>query len=173
MKRETVSFRLLEASDLEPLTTFFLGLSAETQRHYNPHPLNRETAEQLCDSAGAGLFVAVAEDGEILAYMILARYIAKSDRARYGDKINPDLCASFAPVVADAYQGRGIGTRMARYVLDSAKRMGLSQVILMGGVQERARHFYERLGFRYTGEFQSDYGLLYDMLIELQGGDDE
>jgi len=178
-RRATV--RLLRATDVETLTAFFLGLSPDTRRFYGPHPFDRATAEKLCaslDPATTLRFIAILDDGgpnaEIIGYMILTRQIGESDLARYGDRIRPEVCASFAPSIADAYQEQGIGTAMARHVLACARKLGLKQVILMGGVQarnERARHFYAKLGFQPQGEFWLHHGgeelLNYDMLLEL------
>ena len=52
-----------------------------------------------------------------------------------------------------AHQGRGHAAAAMRWVLDEARRMGLSRVAL-SHVQGNtaAGAFYERLGFRYTGE---------------------
>ena len=184
----------LEPTDVEPLATFFLNLSEETKSCYGPHPFDRATAEQLCASIDEKVtirFVAVLDDdsatpwagrsrpGQIIGYMILTRDIGQGDRDRYGDRIRADDCpslegyASFAPVIADAYQDQGIGTRMARHVLACAKVMGLCRVILMGGVlarNPRAKHLYTRLGFREVGEFWTQGGktLNYDMILEIR-----
>lgn len=175
--------RPLRATDVELLATYFQNLSPATRRLYGPHPFDRATAEKLCASLDPSTtlrFVAVLDDGgpnpEIIGYMILTRQIGESDLARYGERIRPEVCGSFAPSIADAYQEQGIGTAMARHVLACARKMGLQQVILMGGVQarnERARHFYQKLGFQPQGEFWTHYGgedlLNYDMLLEFRG----
>jgi ribosomal protein S18 acetylase RimI-like enzyme len=174
----SATIRPLQEGDVEPLTALFLSLSEETRRRYGPHPFDRETAERLCANIDERTvrFVAVVEaEGqapEIVGYMILTREIAESDRKRYGERLQPEACASFAPVIADAYQSQGIGGVMARHVLRCARDMGLCQVILMGGVQatnERAKHFYDKLGFRRIGEFWTHYRekmLNYDMVLE-------
>jgi RimJ/RimL family protein N-acetyltransferase len=173
--------RPLEPTDLEPLTAYFLSLSEETRRRYGPHPFDRATAEKLCastDDQRIVRFVAVLDDGgtspEIIGYMILSREIWPDDQKRYGNRLRQGECACFAPSIADAYQDQGIGTQMARHVLACAKEMGIRQLILMGGVQaanDRARHFYAKLGFREVGSFwlhlhgQDIFN--YDMMLEL------
>jgi GNAT superfamily N-acetyltransferase len=83
--------RPLEAGDVEPLTAYFLSLSADTKRRYGPHPFDRPTAEKLCasiDPAKGVRFVAVLEEGTpqaaIIGYMILSREIWGDDLRRYG-----------------------------------------------------------------------------------------
>lgn len=176
--------RPLRAGDAQALARFFGGLSERTRSFYGPHAFDRETAERLCAEAGdprTVRFVAVldAEDGvaEMIAYMILTRELGEGDVRRYaehGPALDAAGIASFAPSVADAWQGRGIGTRMARHVIECARRLGLRQVILMGGVQSlnaRGRRLYERLGFRYVGEFtverRGETLGSYDMILEL------
>ena len=177
-RRATV--RPLEATDVDPLTDFFVSLSADTRSRYGPHPFDRPTAESLCssiDNSQIVRFVAVLNNdqpqAEIIGYMILSRKIWSGDAERYGDRLREGECACLAPVIADAYQDQGIGTQMGRHVVASAREMGLKQVILMGGVlafNERAQHFYEKLGFRRVGEFWTHSGedkLNYDMVLDL------
>lgn len=171
--------RPLEPTDVEPLTTYFLGLSEDTRRRYGPHPFDRPTAEALCAAAGdpqTTRFVAVLPEpaGEaIIGYMILARTIWEGDVTRYGDALGDD-CGCLAPSVADAYQSQGIGAQMAALVLSAARVPGLRRVILMGGVQAtnyRARRLYARLGFRRVGDFWVHQGerriFNYDMALDL------
>lgn len=177
---ERATVRTLCAEDVEMLAAFFLGLSEQTRSTYGPHPFDRRTAEQLCADIAedaALRFLAVRRDGtadtEIIGYMILDLKIREGDLARLGDKLQPDARACLAPVIADAYQGKGIGMQMAQCVLEAARAMGLRQVVLMGGVladNPRARRLYERLGFRYVGEFWSagpPRRLNYDMILDL------
>lgn len=175
--------RPLEPTDVEPLTAYFLGLSADTRRRYGPHPFDLATAEVLCaaaDDPETTRFVAALpgpRGEEIIAYMILTRSIWDDDRRRYGDASAAAIgegCGCLAPSVADAYQGQGIGGQMAGHVLRAARILGLRRVILMGGVQAtnyRARRLYARLGFRRAGDFWVQQGerhvFNYDMALDL------
>jgi len=173
--------RPLEASDVEPLTAYFLSLSPDTRSRYGPHPFDRATAERFCASINNDIvvrFIAVLNDGgpepEIVGYMILSRELWPDDQKRYGGRLRQGECACFAPSIADAYQDQGVGTQIARHVLASAREMGIRQVILMGGVfagNDRARHFYAKLGFREMGDFwlhiQGQDFFSYDMMLEL------
>jgi len=175
--------RPLEATDAETLGDFFLGLSEKTRSTYGPHAFDRETAVKLCDEVGDGItvrFVGEVEgtDGpEFVGYMILTRTIWPDDVTRYEGRLELDKCACLAPVVADAYQSQGVGTTMAQHVMASAAKMGLVQVILMGGViddNHRARKLYERLGFQYAGEFWTPRKgggrtLNHNMIVEFDG----
>lgn len=176
----SATVRPLQSTDVEPLTTYLLGLSEDTRRRYGPHPFDRPTAERLCasiDEATTIRFIAIMDAlpvPEIIGYMILTRVISAADVGRYGDRLRMRQSASFAPSIADAYQSQGLGTQMAQHVMWCARQLGLRQVILMGGVQarnERARRLYTGLGFRPLGEFWT-HGkedlLNYDMALEFE-----
>lgn len=178
--REAV-VRPLKKDDVRVLGDLFCGLSEHTRSTYGPHPFDRDTAAELCaavDDRRIVRFVAVLNDGtpeaEIVAYMILSREIWQGDRDRYGNTLPWDSTACFAPVVADAYQGQGLGTEMGRHVLACARALELSHVILMGGVLDenpRARRVYEKLGFQPVRSFWTEFGgkrrLNHDMVIAL------
>ena len=63
--------------------------------------------------------------------------------------MNPDgESAEFAVVIADAWQGRGVGRILVRRLIDSAKRSGLSRlegIVLRSNVN--MRKFCQALGF--------------------------
>lgn len=169
--------RPLEATDLEPLTAFFLGLSERTRSRYGPHPFDRATAEKLCaniDNNQTIRFVSVLDSvpTQFIGYIILSREIWGGDRERYSflESLNDTAC--FAPVMADAFQDQGVGSQMGRHVIACAQKIGLKRVILMGGVMAEnhiARRVYTKLGFRQLGEFIThQHGDVhnYDMMIE-------
>ncbi|NLG27355.1 MAG: GNAT family N-acetyltransferase [Chloroflexi bacterium] len=178
----TALVRLLRPDDAAALTRLFEGLSAITRGYYGPHPFDRATAERLCAESGdvsrTARYVAVLDEGQleaqIIGYMILTREIHPDDQQRHGGALDLAHCASFAPCLADEFQSQGIGTQMAQWVLAQGHAMGLSEVILMGGVQARnvrAHRMYCRLGFRKVGEFWT-HGALdllnYSMVLSFQ-----
>jgi GNAT superfamily N-acetyltransferase len=175
-----VAIRPLQSSDVEALTDFFAGLSAETRRLYAPHPFDQATARQLCASVGADpctRFIVVLQPESarpsIIGYLILAPRASQADVERHGGLLHTDRRAGIAPAVADAFQDQGVGSIMGRHVIACARDMGLGQLFLIGGVRaftERAIHYYEKLGFRRVGEFWTrdpDITLNYAMLLDL------
>jgi ribosomal protein S18 acetylase RimI-like enzyme len=120
-------------------------------------------------------FIAVLPDEEppqIIGYIILSREIWGGDRERYKDLISFDDTACFAPAMADGFQNQGLGSQMGRHVLACAQKIGLKQVILMGGVMAEndiARRLYMKLGFRQLTEFithQNGDVHNFDMMVE-------
>ena len=72
--------------------------------------------------------------------------------------LDPDTTCTFAPVVADAYQSRGVGSALIPGVLDAARRLGFHHMVLSGGTRtanHRAIRFYTKAGFRKVGEFET------------------
>jgi GNAT superfamily N-acetyltransferase len=175
-----VTMRPLQETDVEPLATFFLGLSAETRRRYAPHPFDRTTAQELCRAAGhdgCTRFVVVLESESerpaIIGYLILTPTPSQTDLERHDGHLRAEASAGIAPAVADAYQNQGVGSLLGRHVIACARDMGLRQLFLTGGVRsfnESAIHYYEKLGFRRVGEFWTrDPGanLNYAMVLDL------
>ena len=168
--------RLLRSDDHALLGAYFEGLSDETRGRYGPHPLTADFARELCanlDFHSRLPFVAVRDDPEaIIAYFILDLGVREKDRQRYTERgtalIDADVC-TFAPSVADANQSSGVGSALMPGILDVARQLGRTHIVLMGGTTEtnfRAIHFYEKFGFRKVGHFQTRVGN-WDMILEL------
>lgn len=55
------------------------------------------------------------------------------------------------------YMGKGYGEKLLNKVLDELKKMGFKTVFLwVLEENKRARHFYEKCGFCYSGEYMDD-----------------
>ncbi|NWF69379.1 MAG: GNAT family N-acetyltransferase [Chloroflexi bacterium] len=174
---QPVIFRLLLAGDALLLGRYFEGLSAETRRRYGPHPLTADEAERLCATIAVHdtlRFVALlpGETPEIVAYFILVLGVRDNEIARYagyGEPLDPARDCTFAPSVADAYQGRGLGSLLMPPLLDAAQRLGRRAIVLMAGTQAtnaRAIAFYRKFGFEHIGDFQTEIAN-HDMILYL------
>jgi GNAT superfamily N-acetyltransferase len=177
---ETLIFRPLAASDAAALGRYFLGLSEETRRRYAPHPFDQATADQLCataDPADTLRMVGVLGGGPgapIIAYLILVPGVDAAECGRYaavGITLDEATDCTLAPSVADAWQSRGLGSRLLPELLRIARRLGKTRMVLMGGVQAtnaRAVHFYEKHGFRFVAPFEEPPGRInHDMILDL------
>jgi ribosomal protein S18 acetylase RimI-like enzyme len=85
--------------------------------------------------------------------------------------INPDsnTDCTFAPSVADEWQGIGIGNALFQFILTEIKELGIKRIILWGGVQadnDRAKNYYNKNGFKTLGQFEYN-GLNYDMILNI------
>ena len=100
-----------------------------------------------------------AERPEVAAYFILLLGLREHTAERYrnhGAPLDGLATCTFAPVVADAWQSRGVGSIVVAPVYDAARRLGFARCVLMGGtraINHRAIRFYEKAGFRRVGDF--------------------
>jgi len=175
-----VRLRPLRQDDAGALAAYFRALSDRTRAMYAPHPFDAATAETICRAAGRdGTVRVLAGSGEapeetIVGYFLLLLGAGPDDRARYagrGVHLDGGRTASLAPSVADAYQGRGVGSALMRYTLAAAQALGRDEVILMGGVRAdnaRAIAFYAKHGFRRVGSFVTTCDN-HDMMRTLAG----
>ena len=175
---ESVELRALRPDDASLLGRFFLGLSQDTRRRFAPHPFTVEQAEKLCAEINyedtIRMIAVTQKDGrpEMIAYFILIPRLSDEYRQRYEDRGAPlslETDSGIAPCVADAYQDRGVGSVLMPRVVDVARRLGRRSIVLIGGVlatNERAFHFYKKLGFKHVGTFWTDVEN-YDMILEL------
>lgn len=171
--------RLLRPEDADGLGAYLAGLSAATRRVFSPHPLTAEHAVVLCDAIDYRrqlTFLAIVDaDGSetVVGYFMLRLGLGDSEGRRYIDHGAPlphEATASLAPSVADEYQDRGMGSAMIPHLLDTARRLGFRHLILGGGVRgdnPRARHFYEKSGFRHVGDFIAAEIVNHDMILDL------
>ena len=178
---ESVHFRPLAETDGPLLAAYFEGLSLEVRAKYRPHDFTAEVAQQLCAQVGDDpslRLIALTGEGEnerIIAYFIVHRAISDDDQKRYagyGVVLEPETDCQFAPSVADAYQGTGLGSRLMPLCQEIVRGQGFQRMMLWGGVyisNQQAVRFYEKNGFRVVGRFNPGGGKedRYDMLASL------
>jgi L-amino acid N-acyltransferase YncA len=172
---QEVTIRLLQSSDTEQLATYLQGLSVESKSRFSPHPFDHATINHICAMAGKEdtiRYVAETEGKVLVAYMLIKPGVKQSDASRmgaYGLPIDAQTDCSFAPSVADAVQGSGLGTQMFYYIIDTLKKAGKKRLVLWGGVQSsnyKAIDYYRKTGFREVGEFERN-GKNLDMVLEM------
>jgi acetyltransferase len=138
-----VTLRPLRPDDRDIEFAFVSGLSPETRHNRllgGAITVTREYIERLVSidySRDMALAATAMLDGETL--IGVARYVL--------DKNNE--AAEFAIVVADAWQGRGIGTRLLAKLIDVARQRGLKR--LYGEILATNRPLLElvrKLGFK-------------------------
>lgn len=71
--------------------------------------------------------------------------------------------------VVPACQGQGLGARLLEHAIEVARAEGCGQIVLETAHAER---FYERHGFRRTGERRERGIRMAILLLELNGGDE-
>jgi len=128
--------RPVRREDAERVQAFVRGLSSRSRYERFFAPVAELSARQLERiTAGAGLSLAAFDErGTVVA---LAEYV----RSGAGE-------AEFAIVVADAWQGQGLGARLVGVLLEHAKRSGVARLAGVTHAGNRAmRLLARRLGF--------------------------
>ena len=87
-------------------------------------------------------YVAAEVDGKLIANSQVSRFGA-------GRQSHVGLLGI---AIRDGYRNIGIGTQMMETLLDEGKKMGIKVLILdMFATNKRAKHVYEKMGFREVG----------------------
>ena len=177
LNKNEVKFVRLTAIDEDILLEYLSDLSPETKHRFGPHGFDRDSVRAVLGNEKLYMACAAKDTatGRLLAYAIIKHGFLEHDRPRletYGLVLNAGQDCTFAPSVADQWQGRGMGRQMLIFVMNELSNAGYSRIILWGGVQagnERAVRFYFRNGFKKVGEFEY-YGMNYDMIFEITDG---
>ncbi|MEQ9300666.1 MAG: GNAT family N-acetyltransferase [Cyclobacteriaceae bacterium] len=164
----------LQPADLPDLQRYFERLSPETKSRFGPHRFDLLTLKFIyqANDQHLGYLIRKSDDHEIIGYSAVKGGYLEHDAnrlQRYGLALSEKLDCTFAPSLADDYQGHGFGSKMFDYILMDLKTKGFRRIILWGGVQcnnHRAVRYYEKLGFRSVGQFEYN-GLNLDMLLDI------
>jgi ribosomal protein S18 acetylase RimI-like enzyme len=118
---------------------------------YRDHP-GRRLHHDVRDAEGALSFVrqvAAGDYGEVApGYVRTTECDERCAGTILGCQIMPDHGFVLQVAVRQAYQGRGIGTRLLRELAAEFREAGLSHVVLGVTLSSPAFRLYERLGFR-------------------------
>ena len=112
------------SADLASLTGFFAGLSLRTrfQRFFAPLTPTPATLRRLSGGAGHAHALVAIQDGVIIGHAMAA------DGAGPGG----DTTTDFGVVVADAWQGQGVGSALVRALITGAQARGVTSVTMDG-----------------------------------------
>ena len=139
-----VRFHCLRATDAAVLYAFFRSLGPQTRAWFRPHtPWTHDVARDL--AAGA-------EGPDVIRFLALVDAGGKDAPAGYGFFENLQSARPVLGIaVADAYQEVGLGQAIMRHLKAVARQLGKRRIILtVDGDNARARHVYEKQGFRQT-----------------------
>lgn len=168
------SFKKLEHSDLDRLCSYLEKLGSETRRRFGPHGFDRNSLENLFiqQQDFLGYVATNDENNEIIAYCVLKKGYLEHDSFRfhsYGLTLDHATDCTFAPSVAEEWQGKGVGGELTNFIIGDLKEMGFRRILLWGGVQSdnhQALRYYEKLGFRRLGQFEY-FGMNDDMCLDM------
>lgn len=171
--------RPLEAKDINELAEFLKGLSLKTRRFCTYDGYDLKTAQEFCDAISRYdklRFVASLKDHkQIISLFEFSFDVPEGDKKRYLNykiQLNSENDCRLGPCIADNYQNRGLGSLIFPHMIEVAKQFRQKRIILWGGVlsdNQRAIHYYEKLGFEYLGKYINDKNdECVDMILNLQ-----
>ena len=169
-----VILRKLNSKDFDNLFDYLQKLSRDTKRRFGPHPFDKQSIIDFYENAEIHLgYIAISFDTkEIVAYSIIKMDYLHHDSFRlqtYGMTLDSQIDCTFAPSVADEWQGCGIGNALFHFILSDLKCQQFKRIILWGGVQtdnSNAINFYKKNGFKTLGQFTYN-GENNDMVLEI------
>lgn len=171
--------RALRDDDADALTSFLAGLSRTSRRFWHGEAEPADAATAWIEAIGRyDKLRLVAHRPDRIAHLSgvvdlsfslpveaeLSRY------AGYGIALHEERTVRFGPCVADAWQGRGLASRLLPPTWDAVHLFDRDCVVLFGGVHadnHRARRFYQRHGFVEVGAFTNADGDSIDMMLQL------
>jgi diamine N-acetyltransferase len=171
-----VGVRLLNGGDNEKLFNYFdQHFSKESRSRFGPHPFDKDSINTICIKPNGEItrYVAVDEEENIVAYMLIKQGMTDWDKDRYATRKQSygyHDTVTFAPSVADAWQSSGLGSAMNDIIEDDLRKRNIKNIILWGGVQatnEKAVKFYKKLGYQFIASFWHDGKDNHDMVKQL------
>lgn len=171
-KNLQLRFIPFEPSQVDALFIYLKKLNHESKKRFGPHPFTKQAIINSYNDKNNRLYLAIAEDDEIVAYTIVKLGWVDFDTQRllsYG--LFPELSdCTLAPSVADDWQSKGVGSVFLEYIIDHLKSIEhIKRIILWGGVQstnKKAIGYYKKFGFKKLGDFEHN-GNNFDMMLEL------
>jgi RimJ/RimL family protein N-acetyltransferase len=140
-----VGVRQISADDRDAFSTWFGRLTPESRRRRFHGPKPKLSARELTyltevDHVSHTALLAVDDAGELIG------------EARYATAEPGGRTADIAVTVTDEWQGRGIGTRLARLLVAAARANGMTRLTALTLPEnDAAIALVRRLGFRLAG----------------------
>ena len=137
--------RPISADDRDAFSSWFGRLTPESRRRRFHGPKPKLSARELqylteVDHVSHTALVALDDAGRMVG------------EARYAMEDPGHRIADFAITVADEWQGRGVGSRLAARLVQAARANGIARLNAQALADNLAVHrLLRRLGFRYDG----------------------
>lgn len=170
----SITCRQWQESDLSNLLLYLHHLKAETQDRFGPHPFTREALDHLYHHPDYKGFVLIENNSTyIIGYAIVKMGFLEHDHPRLlGYHFQPDHIsdATYAPSLADDWQGKGIGNLLWDTVKAYLQHSNKKRVILWGGVQTNntiAVKYYQKNNFIPIGSYTYNGKENIDMICTL------
>jgi GNAT superfamily N-acetyltransferase len=170
-----VLLRKLTLNDVDGLFEYLQKLSPGTRKKFGPHLFDKQSIFDFYKNSEGNIAYGGfdCESSEMIAYFIVKTGYLPHDSARlqsYGLTLDDATDCTFAPSVADLWQGSGIGNSLFQYLLSELITTPIKRIILWGGVQcdnLHAVNYYKRNGFQILGQFiynGENFDMAYDVI---------
>ncbi len=162
----------LQQQDFVSLYHYLQHLSPETKGRFGPHPFDKDSISVFYKASASHIgYIAIeSSSNQIIAYAIIKLGFLEHDAERlrsYGLLLNQQTDCTFAPSIADEWQGQGLGNELLGFIItDLQQHTKINRIILWGGVQAdniKAVKFYKKNGFETIGTFEYN-GSNFDMV---------
>lgn len=157
--------------DLPAITAIYNEAILKTVATFDTEPKTQDEQKAWFMEHGMSNPIIVAEEsGMIVGWAALSKW---SDRCAYSD------AAEISLYVKEGYQGKGVGRKLMKTVLDKGGKAGLHTVLArIAEGNEISVHLHQTLGFKHIGvikEVGKKFGRLMDVYLmqKLYGADKE
>lgn len=169
-----VQLRKVRPEDVHPLAEYLSLLGPVTRIRFGPHGFDPDDLSSVYGppSLYTGYIALEKQTQRIIAYAVVKKGFLAHDTHRlqsYGLILSEETDATFAPSVADDWQGRGLGVALFNYIKSDLSQQSIRRIILWGGVQASNAHavgYYQKLGFTTLGAFEYQ-GSNFDMMLTI------
>jgi diamine N-acetyltransferase len=158
---QQITLQAFTLQDVNLLHQYLQQLSSTSKSRFGPHPFDVQALYEFYNSPLHKGFVAKAvSTNTIIGYAIIKIGVVQHDKNRleqYGLEINDDSDCSYAPSVADNWQGMGVGKKLFSFLCYYLQQQKVNRVFLWGGVQQSNTHaisYYQKNGFNTLGIFE-------------------
>jgi ribosomal protein S18 acetylase RimI-like enzyme len=168
-----IEIRRLNENDFGLLANYLADLSEKTRQRFAPHSFLQLDLEAYYADFQINIGYVGLYESKIIAYSIIKLGYLPKDFQRfqsYGILLPESEVCTFAPSVADAWQGKGMGEKIFHFICQDLSDLPLQWMILWGGVQssnQNALKYYQKLGFQTVGCFERAGVANQDMLFRL------
>ena len=157
-----MKFRSGTPTDAQAIERLILGTWQQFEKDLTPENWNQLSTILTRENTYASLlkeatsFVCENEKGDIIGVGFLV------SRGNPTDIYTTEQCYIRMVTVSDAYKGLKIGQKITEYCIEYAKQSGEQKIALhTSEMMFKARHIYEKLGFKILREIEPRFGKRY------------
>ncbi len=131
--KDSIIIRKIHKNDINSLYNLLHYLSNTSKQFFHPHPFDKQTIIEICNSEKDHYFVMLLNN-TLIGYSFLRLFSHKTP--------------SFGCCIDSQFEHKGYGTYLTKWTLKTAKKLGYLKVILKVYKQNKiAMNMYIKIGF--------------------------